>query len=99
MTSQWDTEQVNDSHEELPELQGQTAGNGQRCAVRGPVVAAVTPRAVDKRAWPGNKGSPAHVGQPADLAAVRGLEDPVSTDSAADSSETEHPPSAELEKP
>jgi hypothetical protein len=66
--------------------------------VRGPGVAAVTPRAVDKRARPGNLGSLAHVGPPADLAAVGGLEDPVSETSAADSNETDDPPSAELEK-
>jgi hypothetical protein len=90
---------VKDSHDEIPELQGQTAGNDQGCAVRGPVVAAVTPRAVDKRARPGNEGSPAHIGPPADLAVVGVLEDTVSKASAADSSETDASPSAELEKP
>jgi hypothetical protein len=46
------------------------------------VVAAVSPRAVDKRARPGNEGGPPLIGPPTDLSAVTSLGEPIAPEVA-----------------
>lgn len=56
-------------------------------------MAAVSPRAVDKRARPGNEGGPPLIGPPTDFSAVTSLGEPAAPEAVA-----EHEPAAEKEK-